>query len=613
MDLFSFIIIVIFIIGVMKLRSLNDKLISVSRKLDSLQYTLDDFLHNGQRDTPPQPIKTLPEPLKLEVVPLTKKPEDSLETKYDFIEEFKNRFKIKSLEDFFIGNLLLNVSVIAFVLGVGFFLKYSIDQNWIPIWGRILIGIAIAIAMLYGGIRIVKNSHKLFSEGLFGGGIAILYLSIFAGFSLEEFAFLSFPVAFGFMIIITMLSGLISTRFNSITTAVFGIIGGFATPFLINSGSENIQALMTYILILNLGVLYISISKKWSLLNWLAFILTILIALGAVYKSTEIFYFLAVIFFILFIIYSIVPFINEIRAKDISLNPKLVMLFGINVLAYLAILAQLFIVYDIDFIYFSIITILIAIYLLAYAYYLKRRGVFAQNLFFVILAQAIGLLLLTPAILFKGDTLSAVWAIESAVLLFIAQKSAQKSFLFFGFLGLALSFFRYLGVNITDAYYFFSVEYYFQDLLRQTIIALLVIGAFFISFKFHYNNSLQKITDKYRSKELIMGAGVFLLFCFLNVEVINTAKVFFPKAQQIAITLLWILFGISMFVISLLQNIQMGKKVAMGLIFIAVLKAFFIDLIDADAIYRIILFIVVGVLLFVLAYYYKKMAKVEKI
>jgi len=53
----------------------------------------------------------------------------------------------------------------------------------------------------------------------------------------------------------------------------------------------------------------------------------------------------------------------------------------------------------------------------------------------------------------------------------------------------------------------------------------------------------------------------------------------------------------------------LGKQVSIGLIMIAVLKAFFHDLAGADALYRIILFIAVGVLLFVLAYYYKKERK----
>jgi len=389
------------------------------------------------------------------------------------------------------------------------------------------------------------------------------------------------------------------------TTAVFGLIGGFVTPFLINSGSNNIEGLMIYILILNLGILYIAISKKWSALNWLAFTFTTLIEFGTVLQSSELFYFLLTIYFVLFMIYSIVPFINELREKNLTLNPPLVILFGANLLLFLGVSAKLFLSYDIEFKYFSIITICIASYLLLYAYYLKLQGKFAQNLLFTILAQALALLLLTPAILLKGEILSAVWAIESVVLLLIAQKTGQKSFLWFGLLGLTLSFLRYLGINIVDIYYLQNEQTYFQDLIKQTITAILVIGAFLISFRLKFNDSLQIETKKYYAKELMIGGGVFLFFAFLNAEIANWAKLFFPKAQQISVTLLWVLFGIIMFVVSLRQNIVPGKNIAMALISVAILKAFFIDLADADALYRIILFMVVGVLLFILAYYYK--------
>ncbi len=595
---------IILILGIFKLVKMNDELTSMGRKLDSLKYSLNNMPNGVQKEA--QEIKLAPKPelkpLKLEII---KEKKFKIKTEPSVFEKLQKRFGNKSLEDFLIGNLLLNVSIVAFVLGVGFFLKYSIDQNWIPIWGRILIGITIAIAMLFGGIKTFQNSHKLFSEGLFGGGIAILYLSIFAGFALDGFAFLSLGVAFGAMIAITLLSGLIAVRYNSMTTAVFGLIGGFVTPFLINSGSNNIEGLMIYILILNLGVLYIAISKKWSLLNWLAFGFTALIEIGTVLQSSELFYFLLAMYFVLFIIYSIVPFINELREKNLTLTPPLVILFGANLLLFLGVSAKLFLSYGIEFKYFSIITTFIASYLLLYVYYLKQKGEFAQNLLFTILAQALGLLLLTPAILFEGEILSAVWAIESVILLWIAQKTGQKSFLWFGLIGLTLSFFRYLGINITDIYYLQNEQTYFQDLIKQTITAILVIGAFFISFKLKLNDSLQIETKKYYAKELMIGGGVFLLFAFLNAEVANWAKLFFPKAQQISVTLLWVLFGIIMFVISLRQNIVQGKNIAMVLISVAILKAFFIDLADADALYRIILFMVVGVLLFVLAYYYK--------
>jgi len=163
-----------------------------------------------------------------------------------------------------------------------------------------------------------------------------------------------------------------------------------------------------------------------------------------------------------------------------------------------------------------------------------------------------------------------------------------------------------------DAYNLVNEQTYFQDLTKQILTAIIIIGVFFISYRLKFCISLEKIIDQYQIRELIMGGGIFLLFTFLNIEVINWAKVFFPQAQHVSTTILWILFGIAIFVISLNQNITQGKKLGMGLIIIAILKAFFIDLADADALYRIILFIVVGILLFVLAYYYKKRENTEE-
>jgi len=98
----------------------------------------------------------------------------------------------------------------------------------------------VGIALLIGGIKMIDNKHKLFSEGLFGGGIAVLYLSIFAAFALKGFQFIDSNLAFVAMILITILAGIISIRFDAKSTAIFGLIGGFLTPFLLSTGSGNI-------------------------------------------------------------------------------------------------------------------------------------------------------------------------------------------------------------------------------------------------------------------------------------------------------------------------------------------------------------------------------------
>jgi len=605
-------LIVVVVLAYMKLSEMNDRLIFMSKKIENLQYSLNDIhfgnnlpkkdidieIEKGIQQKPlniTKPIKTNNNTIQR--IDLTKRV-DKTENK-DFSKKVQNNFGSKSMEDFLVGNLLLNISIIAFVLGVGFFLKYSIDKDWIPIWGRIFIGIGIAFGMIAGAIKIRENSDKLFSEVLFGGAIAILYLSVYAGFALDGFAFLSFTTAFVSMLAITALAGFISLRYDSLPTAVFGLIGGFATPFLINSGYENVEGLMIYILILNLGVFYISFSKRWSLLNILAFALTAIIELSSARFADEKFTFLLVIYSVIFVIYSIVPFIREIRKKDIKLDTELTVLFGANIVVYLLASAKLFLDYGYEFKYFSIITTLTALYLFFYAFKLKKEGKFTNNLYSLITAKAIGLLVLTPAILLDGRALSAVWAVEASILLFISQKSNNKNHLYFGMIGFGLAFAKFMH-DMVEVYRTGELD------AKQFVIAFIVIGSFLYAYSFKWEDKLKKIVDEYGTPKLLISGASIMLFMFLNIELINWTKLYAPQAQHIATTLLWIVFGISMFVISLKKDMESGKQLAIGLILLAIVKAFFFDLAGADSIYRIVLFMVVGILLFVLAFYYKK-------
>ncbi len=598
---------IVVVLAYMKLNEMNDRLIFMGKKIGNLQYSLNDMQFGSnvpkpktdeKQETPPS---TQPKPLRINnPIKRMDLPKREKKTQTEGLsQKVQKQFGSKSMEDFLVGNLLLNISIVAFVLGVGFFLKYSIDQNWIPIWGRIFIGIAIAIGMIIGAINIREKHPKLFSEVLFGGAIAILYISIYAGFALEGFKFLSFQISFISMIAITILAGVISLRFDSLPTAVFGLVGGFATPFLINSGAENIEALMIYILILNLGVFYISFSKRWSLLNILAFMLTYIIEFSTVKFSPEHFSFLLLIYSVIFAIYSIVPFIHEIRKKDVKLETELTVLFGANIVLYLLATAKLFLDYGYEFKYFSIITTLTAMYLFLYAYRLKQEGKFTNNLYSLITAKAIGLLVLTPAILLDGRALSAVWAVEATILLFISQKSDNKSHLYFGMIGFGLAFFKFIS-DMVEVYRIGELD------MKQFVIASVVIGAFLYAYRFKWEDKLQKIADEFNLRLMLVTGAVIMLFVFLNVIVINWTKLYAPDAQHISTTLLWIVFGIAMFIISLKKGMEEGKQVAIGLILLAIVKAFFFDLAGADAIYRIVLFMVVGILLFVLAFYYKK-------
>ena len=61
------------------------------------------------------------------------------------------------LEKFIGENLLSKIGIAVLVLGISFFVKYAIDQNWIKEAGRVIIGL-IAGGILIGIAHRIRNS-----------------------------------------------------------------------------------------------------------------------------------------------------------------------------------------------------------------------------------------------------------------------------------------------------------------------------------------------------------------------------------------------------------------------------------------------------------------------
>ena len=162
------------------------------------------------------------------------------------------------------GKILNRIGSIALVIGLGFFLKYAFDNNLISETIRVLIGITIGIILIVGGLSFYKKNFKMFSQGLAGAGISILYLSIYASFN--YYHLVSQPVAFGFMLLVTIVTFAQAFHYNSIAVALLGWLGGFLTPFLLSTGQANEVGLFTYILLLDIGLLIVVLKKD----SWVA-------------------------------------------------------------------------------------------------------------------------------------------------------------------------------------------------------------------------------------------------------------------------------------------------------------------------------------------------------
>jgi uncharacterized membrane protein len=185
------------------------------------------------------------------------------------IETSKSRTR-EEWESFVGGKLLNRIGALALILGLGFFMKYAFDNNWISETVRVLIGAAAGFLCIAFAYRTNRKGFQIFAQGLVGSGIAILYLSVFASFN--YYALLPQWIAFILMACVTAFSLFLGIYFNSLAIGVLGWAGGFLTPLMLSTGSSNEIGLFTYIALLNVGLLAIVFTKKdWHILEPLTF------------------------------------------------------------------------------------------------------------------------------------------------------------------------------------------------------------------------------------------------------------------------------------------------------------------------------------------------------
>jgi len=178
------------------------------------------------------------------------------------------------LEKFIGENLFNKIGIAVLVFGIGFFVKYAIDKNWINEYGRVAIGFVCGI-ILIGLAHYLRRNYRSFSSVLAGGGIVVFYFTIALAF--RQYNIISQPVAFILMVIVTAFAVMLALVYNRSELAVIAAVGGFLTPFLVSTGQGNYIILFTYLIILNAGLLALSYFKKWPLINVLALFFTIII------------------------------------------------------------------------------------------------------------------------------------------------------------------------------------------------------------------------------------------------------------------------------------------------------------------------------------------------
>jgi uncharacterized membrane protein len=175
----------------------------------------------------------------------------------------------------------------ALFLGIAFFIKYSFDKDLIPPQLRVAIGFLAGLGLLVGGVVMSRKNFPALSQTLCATGVVVLYAVTFSCRSIYHFEFFTPIVAFLFMALITATAFLLAVRLNALVVAILGMLGGFLTPILLSTGQDNPLGLFGYIAILDAGLIFVALHKRWNFLVAIAAFGTAVLQIGWAGKFFE--------------------------------------------------------------------------------------------------------------------------------------------------------------------------------------------------------------------------------------------------------------------------------------------------------------------------------------
>ena len=216
------------------------------------------------------------------------------------------------------GNTIVKIGVLILFLGLAFLLRYTAERVTVPVQFRYMGVALVGVVLTFLGWRLRdrKDGYGLILQG---AGIGVFYLTALGALHLNPL--LSANAAFGFMALVSVFGALLAVKQDAPWLAFISIAEGFAAPVLVGGGNGAYMPLMTYMALLDMGILAMAWFKAWRPLNLVGAVATSTLAgawaqlhyVGADYAGVQAF---LVFFFLLFTVTGVLFARRALAAGD---------------------------------------------------------------------------------------------------------------------------------------------------------------------------------------------------------------------------------------------------------------------------------------------------------
>jgi uncharacterized membrane protein len=498
------------------------------------------------------------------------------------------------------GRWLNYVGILALLFAVTFFLKYAFDNNWVGPRGRVGIGLLAGSVLYPWSQHLLARGYKYFSEGIAGLGAAVLYLSLWAGWHYYHI----FPqdIAFVAMIVVTAVTLLVAVGRNSERIAFLALVGGLITPILVSTGENHEVSLFTYLTILGAGVLAIAWVRDWKSLPPVQFLATLVYFWGwysEFYRADELAttVLFATVFFVLF---AALPAVRGWRDGEFSgLEVGIVL---VNSLAYLGALRQM-LWPDNRWALTVAVLVLAAAHLAAERMLPEKRGTKVRMARILYAGLALTFATLAIPIRLDGRWITIAWAVQGAVLIWSGLRVRFAAVRWAGLVLFAIVAGRLVLIPIPADTFLLNARF----ATFAICVACMALSCYFAA------TSDEELSEQESMAFVITSiAANILAIAASSLEVwdvfgrMPSLGIDRGHAQELALSMLWLVWALGLLGAGLWKKSEAIRWQALVLLGVVIVKVFLFDLSFLEKFYRIVSFLLLGLALMLISFYYQR-------
>jgi uncharacterized membrane protein len=519
-----------------------------------------------------------------------------------------------------IGSHWLNrIGIAAVLIGVSYFLKFVFDNNWIGPAGRVAIGLLAGIAVVVWSERFRSHGYKVFSYSLKAVGIGVMYLSLWAAF--HVYSLIPSGLAFVAMLAVTASTAALAIAEDAEILAAFALTGGFSTPLLLSTGENRELQLLSYLVLLDVAAVVMVARKPWRRLLALSYAGTLVLYIGwysEFYNRSQLRLTLAFAT-LFFAIFAIAPLIAQRPEHDVAPFTAIPLFLAfVNAGVYFLQAYAMF--EEIDkhtMAWFALALAGVYIWLSRQAGERFPDPDNARKLHFLHLAVAIGFITIAIPIRLDGHWITIGWLVEAGVLLWLGDRIRSTFMSGLAVAALGLGVLRLL-TKLDD---FTVTTLVFNARLGTFALAIAVLGgtAWYgmrradevgrqgAAIAVVTLNALAlialslEVSDYYGRESAAKGPlqGGYNSASWAALRSIRIAESFTYSA-------LWMAYGAMLMVVGFWRRSAFVRWQALALVAATTVKVFVYDVSQLDRGYRIVSFIVLGVMLLAISFVYQR-------